>query len=224
MKYKGLFATDFRGKIDGMVGSKSRFGNYFRRLVTPVNPNTPLQTMVRSIFSTLTKGWGQLTEAQRNGWTSLADNNPQTDIYGDGRAITGSNLYMGINIPLMRAGESAISTPPADLNVTGLSYLAYDDPINVLDIGVPIAFNPHPLQANEKLWVELAENVAPGKTFVGNLFKFNALSPAAQIEPYTVIFSESPILGRKYWLKVSVLNIDNGVRSPGMIVSGTVVP
>lgn len=44
---------DARGSIGGQVFSKNRFGNYMRARITPVNPNSARQAVVRAIVQAL---------------------------------------------------------------------------------------------------------------------------------------------------------------------------
>ena len=59
------------GKLGDVVYTPNRQGTAVRTRVTPFNPNTSVQTAVRSIFSTVTKAWKNLTVAQRLSWKNL---------------------------------------------------------------------------------------------------------------------------------------------------------
>ena len=86
-------AADIRGHAGGTVFSKNTFGNYIRNKVTPVNPNTVAQALVRSRFTSISQDWKGLTEAQRQAWNQGAINFQNTDIFGNSVPLTGFNLF-----------------------------------------------------------------------------------------------------------------------------------
>jgi hypothetical protein len=114
MKLKfGAIVTDGRGKIGGHVASKNRGGAYLRTKVTPSNPNTEAQSAVRSILSSLSAGWSQLTDIQRASWNGAVSDYQSTDIFGDIKKPSGFNLYMKLNATLLSIGAAVLSEAPA---------------------------------------------------------------------------------------------------------------
>jgi hypothetical protein len=68
----GAIVVDGRGKINGFVASRNTYGSYFRTKVTPANPNTTAQALVRGQFTAVSQAWRGLTSSQRLGWFNLA--------------------------------------------------------------------------------------------------------------------------------------------------------
>lgn len=118
MKLKfGAIVTDGRGKIGGHVASKNRSGAYLRTKVTPSNPNTVAQAQARSILSSLSQGWSQLTDGQRQGWNDAVKEWGTTDIFGDIKNPSGINLFVKLNANLMSVGYPSLSDVPAKMEV-----------------------------------------------------------------------------------------------------------
>ena len=118
MKLKfGAIVTDGRGKIGGHVASKNRAGAYLRTKVTPSNPNTVAQLQVRSLLASLSQGWAQLTNSQRQGWNEAVKEWGKTDIFGDIKNPSGINLFVKLNSNLVSVGLPQVSDVPAKSEV-----------------------------------------------------------------------------------------------------------
>jgi hypothetical protein len=77
MKFVGTIAAELSGSLGGIVASRNRGGGYFRQRVTPVNPNTPRQSIIRTITQELSDRWANvLTQAQRNAWDNWVEMTP----------------------------------------------------------------------------------------------------------------------------------------------------
>lgn len=110
IKYSAL-VSDARGKLNGSVASKNRYGNYLRNKTTPVNRRTTYQQANRAIFGAMSAMWNSLTEAQREAWRAYGTNNPYTDIFGDQKTLQGNSIFVGVNTILLNAGLPAIEDP-----------------------------------------------------------------------------------------------------------------
>lgn len=108
----GAVVTDARGKLGGHVFTKTRNGNTLRTKVTPANPRTTDQQLVRSRLGALSSGWSQLTEAQRLSWQNAVAAWQSTNIFGDIVNPSGKNLYVKLNINLVNVGEPQIQVAP----------------------------------------------------------------------------------------------------------------
>ena len=113
MKYKSTLFDEARNKIGGIVASANKDGNYFRNKVTPHNPRSAAQQAVRSSFTANSKAWRELTDAQRQGWTSLAAQVTLSDSLGNKYKPSGQQLYVGCNSNLATLGNPAIANAPA---------------------------------------------------------------------------------------------------------------
>lgn len=107
MKIIPALTGPMSGKLGGMVASRNRGGQYFRRKAAPVNPDTSLQSARRSAFASLISAWNNtLTDAQRATWTQWAANTPRLDSLGQTHVLTGQNAFVGYNTLLLQADGS----------------------------------------------------------------------------------------------------------------------
>lgn len=61
-----------RGRVGGVIVQRSRAGDVIRAYTAPTNPRTPAQSIARSILSQASRGWHNLTDAQKSEWDSWA--------------------------------------------------------------------------------------------------------------------------------------------------------
>lgn len=113
----GMIVTDGRGKLGGQVFSKNRSGSYIRTKVTPVNPQTTVQQLVRASFGALSQAWSGLGANTIKQWNEAVSSWSKTDIFGDLRNPTGKNLYVRLNQQLSVSLQPGITTPPAKLEM-----------------------------------------------------------------------------------------------------------
>lgn len=118
MKIKfGAIVTDGRGKLGGHVFSKNASGAYMRTKVTPTNPQTSDQTTVRALFAVISQTWSTLTAGQITAWNSAVADWVKTNIFGDIKKPTGKALFQQLNNQAMSVGYSALTTPPAKVEL-----------------------------------------------------------------------------------------------------------
>lgn len=109
MKIIPALTGPMSGKLGGMVASRNRGGQYFRRKAVPVNPDTTRQVAVRSNFATLISYWNNLlTQAERESWIQWAANTPRIDSLGQTHILTGQNAFVGYNSLRLQAGLAVV--------------------------------------------------------------------------------------------------------------------
>ncbi|GAI26829.1 unnamed protein product, partial [marine sediment metagenome] len=82
IKYGGL-VTDGRGSIAGNTFSRNHYGPYVRARVTPVNPNTAAQQLIRNAVAFLAAYWAEtLTANQRTAWNLYGSSVAMQDSLG----------------------------------------------------------------------------------------------------------------------------------------------
>jgi len=130
MKIKwGALVVDGRGKIGGQIASKNAAGAYMKNKVTPSNPQTTRQSIVRALFAVISAGWSALTAAQIAGWNEAVSDWSTTNIFGDLKKPTGKALYQRLNNQAQSAGLSAVTTVPTKLALPNA-------PVTAVPIGV----------------------------------------------------------------------------------------
>ena len=131
MKIIPALTGPMSGKLGGMVASRNRGGQYFRRKAVPVNPDSNRQVEARSNFATLISLWNnRLTDAQREGWSTWAANTPRIDSLGQTHILTGQNAFVGANSLRLQMSEALIEAPPTIYNrgeTLAVSVIQFDD-------------------------------------------------------------------------------------------------
>lgn len=168
----GNAVQDARGKNNGNVYSKNRFGAYVRTKVTPVNRNTSFQSAVRAAFGSLSKNWGSLlTDLQRKAWIDYAATAPFNNIFGESRFLTGHNNYIKINAALANIGSAATLVPPTS-NLTGT--------VGAITLAMAIAAggsmtlttNEAGIPVGSKISVYATSQLSPGINFVKTQLRY----------------------------------------------------
>ena len=214
MKIKfGSIVADGRGKIGGHVMSKNRAGSYLRSKVTPVNPRSASQILVRNRLGSLSIAWRGLTAAQRIQWNSAVAGFAGTDIFGDLRKPTGFNLYQRLNNNLAQVGVAAISVPPLPVAVGSWTTFT---PTQAAGAATSIAYAPTPVPAGFNVVVRATAPISPGKTFVKSELRVIGFLAAAAATPYVATaayaakFGGPGLAGQKVFFEARYINIVTG--------------
>lgn len=86
------------GSVNGTTYSRNRSGNYARNRSTPVNPEAPRQSVIRSIMASLSHTWRNvLTPTQRGMWNDYALTLPALNRIGESITLTGINAFIQLN-------------------------------------------------------------------------------------------------------------------------------
>jgi len=213
--YSGIGIVDGAGKLNGSVLSKNKGGSYVRTKVTPVNPQTTDQQNQRNILSTWSQAWRGLTASERAGWNSAAVNFPYTDRFGNVRQLSGFQLYCKLNINLNIAGVTNIDDAPSPTDLPAITSLTCAG-----DESTPsytVTFAPSPVPADYALLIEAVANVAPGKSFVKNLYRYITVVAAAGTSPYngtTAITAKfgAPVAGNQIFVRATIISTITGQR------------
>lgn len=108
----GMMMTDARGKLGGQVFSKTRSGATVRTKVTPTNPQTTAQALARALFGTISQGWRNLTDADRQTWNSATQDIAKTNVFGDQYFSSGKNYFQEVNTNLESVGIARLDQAP----------------------------------------------------------------------------------------------------------------
>ena len=222
----GALAEDARGKIGGVVYSRNQFGGYIREKVSPVQPSTARQTIVRERVTSITKRWfDTLTDDQRLAWIAFAKVTPVPDVFGNPNLLTGINAFLRLNGVLENAGEAAITSPPADLAALGLATASVA--MGAAGATASITFTATPLAATDFLYIWATQGLTAGRFFFKPFYRFLGVSGAGQISPFTAgpIYTTkfgSMIVGSAVGWKIQVMRSTNGALTPGLTVRSIV--
>jgi hypothetical protein len=217
MKTKwGALIVEGRGKIGGYIASKNRGGAYMKAKISPSNPQSTAQTLVRSEFTVISQSWKLLTDAERLSWNGSVSNFAKTDIFGDLRNPSGSNLYQSLNLNLANIGQSYITTPPQI--VTSPAPLIITVTANGTSPALSIAWTSGAIAAGFTVVVESTAGQSAGRSFFKSKFRkigliaAAATTPSNQLSNYTAKFG-SLIPGTKIGVRVKLIDNTTGQAS-----------
>ena len=214
----GAGVADARNKLGGHVFSKNRNGAYIRQKVSPTQPRSPAQLIVRSSFGSFSKAWGgTLSDLQRSGWTSLASSNPVPDQFGNPQVLTGLQFYQRVNRNLHTIGAIRLDDAPPDQSVEGLTSLSAT--ATFTGSVLTVTFTPSPLDAEMHLVIAATPELSPGRSFFTAFLKLvfadlNDLTTSGLsiYTPWNALFGALQP-GQKIGLSAYVINDTNGAAS-----------
>ncbi len=200
----GVFMPEIRGHAGGTVFSKNTFANYIRNKVTPVNPDTVAQALVKSRFTGLSQDWRGLTQAQRDAWNQGAQAFSHTNIFGNNVPLTGFNLFKQLNQNLLAAGNAQIDDIPTVSDVFAFTSqsLSADTTGGTLDL----TFTPA-IPGGTSVIVYATPGVSAGINFVKSEFRQIRVLGSGDVSPidvtaeYVAVFGALPTVGQKVFLE-----------------------
>ncbi|MCX6926703.1 MAG: hypothetical protein NT154_26385, partial [Verrucomicrobia bacterium] len=100
------------GKMGLTVTWPARNGLVRRILVTPANPRTDRQVVVRDLLTQEARRFDGLTDAQQDAWTVAAEGFKSKASLGQSGPLTGLQLFVRVNCKLGLLGQAAVDVPP----------------------------------------------------------------------------------------------------------------
>lgn len=236
IKYSAVVG-DASGKVGGNVFARNKGGAYVRTYTKPINPGTPKQSDVRSLFSNANADWRNLTDAERAGWNALADGQTFKNRLGDDIKLSGIALFIKASQNVKNANRlistaiSSIASPPADVLApampesftidaeynTGVFSLVVDAP-DEGDVPTPVAFV-----------VEATPALPPSKNNAQLEFRYlksfagdDSWSGEALTTEYVAEFGE-PAVGSVIQVRAKAVSNSNGIASDYLLAKAAIV-
>jgi hypothetical protein len=108
----GAIIVDGSGKVGGHVITRNHYGKAMRTKVTPAQPHSSAQQIVKARMTAAAQAWRGLNSGVREAFASLAANVSRTNAFGDVSRLSGFALFMRLNRNLSEAGGSPLTTCP----------------------------------------------------------------------------------------------------------------
>ena len=140
MKIKDIPQTE---KLGLTVTWAGRNGLLRRTLVTPRNPRTGAQQVIRQNLATQAAAYDQLTEAQQQAWIAAAAQIRSKPSLGQSGPLTGFQLFTKVNCALLAIGAPTVNAPPVKSLLSPLPV----DGLEVTNTGGAIALKLHTTNA-----------------------------------------------------------------------------
>lgn len=207
------------------TASRNRFGSYLRNRVQPMNPNTARQSDVRATLSGASSGWRLLTQAQRDGWTTLGSQMTRVDSLGQTYTLTGLQAYTAQYINAATIGQGgisdapAMSTPPTPVDLAVVLDSSPADVATVAVASVPVG---------HYLVIEMTAPISVGRNFVPRgAYKLIATQDDTYAAPIDVLAAYEAIYGEltgggKVFTRAKLISTFDYQASPWVSVSTVV--
>lgn len=214
----GAIVSDVRGSIDSVTYSRSRYGAYARKKVTPVNPNTSLQSTARAIFGAASSKFRSLGKATIDAWNAVAPEYTRSNVFGDNLPLSGQTLYTKLKSTLVNAGTTSDPSPINPVTVPGVVAGAVTADVST---GTIVIAGVGATTADDVLVVSATAPVSAGRTFFGrsqfrNITTKNASTAAGDLDitaAYEDVFGDiltTPFVGQKLQVSITRVMIANG--------------
>lgn len=214
----GSGIADARGSVDSVTYSRSRYGAYMRKKVTPVNPNTQRQSDVRSAFGAASSQFRSLGKAVIDAWNAVAPEYQRSNIFGDNLPLSGATLFTKLKTQLVNIGTTA---DPSAINPVTIPDVVWDDVVADVSAGTIELINLPATTAGQKIAIYASAAVSPGKSFFGKsqmrLIGIKDVSQAAGDLDVTTMYSNvfgdiltSAYVGQKLRFSCKYVNLANG--------------
>lgn len=215
IKYSAL-VSDMRGKLNGSVASKNRYGQYLRNKITPVNPQSSHQVEQRSKLATFSSMWKGLTEAQRAAWIAAVPGWTRTNIFGDITTPSGNILFNRINMTLATVGTTVLTLPPSPLGAESPTSVTASAAAGTPALDVTVG--PAAAPTNHKYVIEATGQMSAGIYNANNRFRILAVDPVlaagvADLKDAYVARFGTLVEGQKIFIRVSLYRTDTGEKS-----------
>lgn len=144
--------NDFSGSAGNVTARKMGNKTYLSTKTKHSKKKTSYQATTRCRFSDTVRGYSKITEEQRQGWISLANNLDTYHTSTGKSSITGHNLFVAINSYRKICGKPKCEEAPAELRPS--DYIRFNDfwlsPEHIAFTGIEKRENP-----NEVFYVEM---------------------------------------------------------------------
>jgi hypothetical protein len=177
MKYLSPVYSQASGSIAGLTYSRNRGGNYTRARTSPSNPQSALQTAVRSNLIVSSQQWSTLDPEQRDAWAAASSGHPKRNTMGQDIVLSGHQFFVGVNSLRAYAGLAALEEPPANF----IRANPYELPLNSMGTdGASISVGNNQLQpAGTVLLAFISRPSSPGSNPMNQPFRFFDSDPWA---------------------------------------------
>ena len=187
MLFTSTVLSQASGSVNGLTYSHNRFGRYIRARVTPTNPSTPTQDIIRGYFAEAAVTWRNQLQQLRDDWNAWAAVNPSVNPLGQAMYPSGFQRFVGY----YAFARTANLTMPIDLNAPtemGEAFLTPPTSV-VVDASaktVAFVFDPTDLWANlptGALVLFVTRQVSPGKSYIVGPYRRAGVLPGAVVPP-----------------------------------------
>jgi len=214
VKYGGV-VTEIKGLFSGAVFQRCGQSLSLRCQPSVRVSQSPDSFMTRSNMTIISNGWAGVSESQKADWTYLANTYPTVDRYGNPIVLTGYQLFVHVNMPLVRAGAECV-----------LAAYAYNPPANTIEAVAVMHVNlsDFAIAANgvvdsQQLLLLYLSDPLPANCVLSHpkiryfrSFDENYNFADAFFEEYIAWAHQTPVIGKWYYQELWLVNTPDGQR------------
>lgn len=214
----GAIVTDIRGSIDSVTYSRSKYGAYARKKVTPINPNTAKQSVARAIFGAASSLFRSLGKATIDAWNAVAPEYSRANVFGDNLPLSGATLFTKLKTQLVNAEIVANPSPINPVTIPQASATGVQADISN---GTIIITDVSATSAGQVMVIAATTPVSAGRSFFPRSAYRNiqitppstALGDVDITSAYSDVFGNqllAPNIGLKFRVRLYYVNVANG--------------
>lgn len=196
MKFTPSIMGAASGKLGGIVASRNKGGQYFRRNSMPTNPQTSRQTTNRNRFATWTQLWNTTDEANRVSWDVYAANVTFLDSLGQPLILSGQQAFMRSNQAAVDGGPGPFEAAPVVYNlgepVASMTQLTLGASAGQVDWTFTVAGSGTSEEGALAVYISRPQNV--GKTFFKGPYQLAFLFTNVNLLDVTLTGDDTPTL------------------------------
>lgn len=222
----GNIITQMKGSIGHNTYQRGRYGDVVRKKGKAINRKTTTQSAVRAFFSTLTKGWKGLTEAQRQSFRNGTVNFQKKDSLAKTIQLTGAQLYISLNRNLQTIAQALITSMPFKSVVPPVSTASVASAAGASTMA--LAFTPV-IPAADSWILRATRPLSAGKNSMEQDYKNIAVYNAADTTPidikaaYEAVFGTTwKTAGAKIFYTLTPVEKASGIPATKMFLSSIV--
>jgi len=220
-KLSGIL-SDVDGKLGGSCFARNRYGLYMKNWVTPFNPQSPYQSLVRNNFRSLVILWQSLTEEQHYLWNELGKKVNDKNKLGETFHPSGFNIFLTLNQNLFLIGQTPISDAPAQPAVPSCTWSSFA--YNNITNDITGTLTGGSVTADIYYTFEISRYYSPGRNYPPvNFGRFQYLDDSTLnwtilSVDYDARFSFPFLPGKRYFFRFKAIHKTTGFNSVPIVI------
>ncbi len=227
MKFLSQVYTIARGSVGGITYTANQFAALIARAKTsPVNPNTPRQTIIRSAFSGANQLWKDATQVVRDGWDDYAStlifSGPLGSYALPGRQVFIANISLALFLQATEGVPVAVATDPpvipGFLDLEGVGSVAF------VPVGTGVSISGTFTGSENAVlsaWRSVAFNLT--RTRFKGPFKTLTLDTVSIVAPGSGLIDFSGLtIGLRYFMKIRGITAQAPFRSSAVFYDSAI--
>lgn len=216
------------GSIAGITYSHNRGGMYTRARVTPTDPSTTRQQIMRAAMGVLAPYWGDtLTQVQRDAWNLYGSNVPWLNPLGQTIFLTGQQHFNRINTVRIQFAEAILAAAPVIFDLGTFTAPTFTAAVDTPTADISFTnTDPWANGTGGFMFIWSGKNIGIGRAFYKGPWRSTDKVVGDAIPPASPIVVVPPwpwAIGNRAWMRCSIMQIDGRLSLPVILGPRTIV-